>query len=438
MDVSVESTGAIERRLTIKVPATELDQNIQSRLARLAKTVKLPGFRPGKVPLKVVEARFSEQVLQEAAEELIGSSYRDAVVQESVEAAGPPAIEPTTMIRGKDLEYVATLEVFPEIPRVDIKGRKIEKKTCEVESADVDRTIETLRKRRTTWEPGETPAAEDDRLLIDFKGTIDDQPFEGSEAENYPVVIGGGTMLKEFEEQLTGTSVGDSVTVDLTFPEDYPKSEIAGKAAQFNVEVREVGKPGLPELDEDFIKSFGVEEGTEPAFRKQILENLERERDQRIRNDIRMAVIEALIEDNEFDLPGSMVEEEVDRAVMASRTQLQQQGLPSDGPVDRDLFQDSALRRVKVGLVMHEIVKQREIKPDEAAVRKRLDEMASGYDDPQQFINWYREDRSRLAQIEAAVVEDQVVEALIEEAQVTETTVSFETFMNPAGMATAQ
>ncbi len=438
MDVSVESTGAIERRLTIKVPATELDQNIQSRLARLAKTVKLPGFRPGKVPLKVVEARFSEQVLQEAAEELIGSSYRDAVVQESVEAAGPPAIEPTTMIRGKDLEYVATLEVFPEIPRVDIKDRKIEKKTCKVDSADVDRTIETLRKRRTTWEPGETPAAEDDRLLIDFKGTIDDQPFEGSEAENYPVVIGGGTMLKEFEEQLTGTSVGDSVTVNLTFPEDYPKSEIAGKAAQFTVEVREVGKPGLPELDEDFIKSFGVEEGTEPAFRKQILENLERERDQRIRNDIRMAVIEALIEDNEFDLPGSMVEEEVDRAVMASRTQLQQQGLPSDGPVDRDLFQDSALRRVKVGLVMHEIVKQREIKPDEAAVRKRLDEMASGYDDPQQFINWYREDRSRLAQIEAAVVEDQVVEALIEEAQVTETTVSFETFMNPAGMATAQ
>jgi trigger factor len=437
MDVSVESTGAIERRLTIKVPATELDQNIQSRLARLAKTVKLPGFRPGKVPLKVVEARFSEQVLQEAAEELIGSSYRDAVVQESVEAAGPPAIEPTTMIRGKDLEYVATLEVFPEIPRLDIKGREIEKKTCKVESADVDRTIETLRKRRTTWEPGETPAAEDDRLLIDFRGTIDDQPFEGSEAENYPVVIGGGTLLKEFEEQLTGTSVGDSVTVNLTFPEDYPKSEIAGKAAQFNVEVREVGKPGLPELDEDFIKSFGVEEGTEPAFRKQILENLERERDQRIRNDIRMAVIEALIEDNEFDLPGSMVEEEIDRAVMASRSQLQQQGLPSDGPVDRELFQDSASRRVKVGLVMHEIVKQREIKPDEAAVRKRLDEMASGYDDPQQFINWYREDRSRLAQIEAAVVEDQVVEALIEEAQVTETAVSFEAFMDPAGTATA-
>ena len=437
MDVSVESTGAIERRLTIKVPATELDQNIQSRLARLAKTVKLPGFRPGKVPLKVVEARFSEQVLQEAAEELIGSSYRDAVVQESVEAAGPPAIEPTTMIRGKDLEYVATLEVFPEIPRLDIKGREIEKKTCKVESADVDRTIETLRKRRTTWEPGETPAAEDDRLLIDFRGTIDDQPFEGSEAENYPVVIGGGTMLKEFEEQLTGTSVGDSVTVNLTFPEDYPKSEIAGKAAQFNVEVREVGKPGLPELDEDFIKSFGVEEGTEPAFRKQILENLERERDQRIRNDVRMAVIEALIEDNEFDLPGSLVEEEIDRAVMASRSQLQQQGLPSDGPVDRELFQDSASRRVKVGLVMHEIVKQREIKPDEVAVRKRLDEMSSGYDDPQQFINWYREDRSRLAQIEAAVVEDQVVEALIEEAQVTETAVSFEAFMDPAGTATA-
>ena len=437
MDVSVESTGAIGRRLTIKVPAMELDRNIQSRLARLAKTVKLPGFRPGKVPLKVVEARVSEQVLQEAAEELIGSSYRDAVVQESVEAVGPPAIEPTTMVRGKDLEYVATLEVFPEIPRLDIKGCKIECKTCTVESPDVDRTIETLRKRRTTWEPGEAPATKDDRLLVDFKGTIDDEPFEGSEAENYHVVIGAGSLLKEFEDQLTGTSAGDSVTVNMTFPEDYPKSEIAGKNAQFNVDVREVGKPVLPELDEEFINSFGVKEGTEPAFRKQILENLERERDQRIRNDTRMAVIEALVEDNDFDLPVNLVEEEIDRAVTTYRSQLQQQGLPSDAPVDRDLFQDSSLRRVKIGLIMSEIIKRREITPDETAVRERLEEMAAGYDDPQQFINWYREDRSRLAQIEAAVVEDQVIEALMEEAQVTETTVSFETFMNPAESATA-
>ena len=193
----------------------------------------------------------------------------------------------------------------------------------------------------------------------------------------------------------------------------------------------------LPELDEEFIKSFGVEEGDEPAFRKQILENLERERDQRMRNDTRMAVIEALVEDNEFDLPVSLVDEEIDRAIMASRSQLQQQGLPSDEPVDRDLFQDSALRRVKIGLIMSEIIKRREIKPDETVVRERLEEMAAGYDDPQQFIKWYREDPSRLAQIEAAVVEDQVIEALMEEAQVTETTVSFETFMNPAESATA-
>ena len=274
-------------------------------------------------------------------------------------------------------------------------------------------------------------------MLVDFKGTIDDEPFEGSEAENYPVVIGAGSLLKEFEDQLTGTSAGDSVTVNMTFPEDYPKSEIAGKNAQFNVDVREVGKPVLPELDEEFIKSFGVEEGNESAFRNQILENLERERDQRMRNDTRMAVIEALVEDNEFDLPVSLVDEEIDRAIMASRSQLQQQGLPSDEPVDRGLFQDSALRRVKIGLIMSEIIKRREIKPDETVVRERLEEMAAGYDDPQQFIKWYREDPSRLAQIEAAVVENQVIEALMEEAQVTETTVSFETFMNPAESATA-
>ena len=250
-------------------------------------------------------------------------------------------------------------------------------------------------------------------------------------------MIGAGSLLKEFEDQLTGTSAGDSVTVNMTFPEDYPKSEIAGKNAQFNVDVREVGKPVLPELDEEFIKSFGVEEGDEPAFRNQILENLERERDQRMRNDTRMAVIEALVEDNEFDLPVSLVDEEIDRAIMASRSQLQQQGLPSDAPVDRGLFQDSALRRVKIGLIMSEIIKRREIKPDETVVRERLEEMAAGYDDPQQFIKWYREDPSRLAQIEAAVVEDQVIEALMEVAQVTETTVSFETFMNPAESATA-
>ena len=431
MDVSVENTGAIGRKMTVKIPAADFDQNIESRLATLAKTVKLPGFRPGKVPLKVVEARYSEQVLHEAAEELISSSYHDAVVQESVETAGPPSIEPKTMTRGEDLEYVATFEVFPQIPRTDIAGTSIVRKSCQPEEEDVTRTIETLRKRRTIWEAGESAAEEGDRLLIDFKGSVNGEPFEGGEAENYPVILGGSTLLPEFEAQLTDLKTGDQGTVDLTFPEDYPNEELAGQPAKFSVDVREVAKPKLPEIDEDFIKSFGVEEGTDEAFRNQILANLEKECSQKVRSDTHEAVMEALLLGNDFEVPETLIREETERAVTAARGQMQQQGLPADTPVDPEQFRSSAERRVRLGLVMHTIVKQREIKPDDNAVRQRLEDMASSYDDPQQFIKWYSEDRSRLSQVEAAVVEDQVVEALLTDADVTDSEVSFEDLMNP-------
>ncbi|MEO2181140.1 MAG: trigger factor, partial [bacterium] len=397
MDVSVENTGAIGRKMTVKIPAADFDQNIESRLATLAKTVKLPGFRPGKVPLKVVEARYSEQVLHEAAEELISSSYHDAVVQESVETAGPPSIEPKTMTRGEDLEYVATFEVFPQIPRTDIAGTSIVRKSCQPEEEDVTRTIETLRKRRTIWEAGESAAEEGDRLLIDFKGSVNGEPFEGGEAENYPVILGGSTLLPEFEAQLTDLKTGDQGTVDLTFPEDYPNEELAGQPAKFSVDVREVAKPKLPEIDEDFIKSFGVEEGTDEAFRNQILANLEKECSQKVRSDTHEAVMEALLLGNDFEVPETLIREETERAVMAARAQMQQQGLPADTPVDPEQFGNAAERRVRLGLVMHAIVKQREIKPDDNAVRQRLEDMASSYDDPQQFIKWYSEDRSRLS-----------------------------------------
>jgi len=438
MDVSVENTGAIGRKMTVKIPAADFDQNIEARLATLAKTVKLPGFRPGKVPLKVVEARYSEQVLHEAAEELISSSYHDAVVQESVETAGPPSIEPKTMTRGEDLEYVATFEVFPQIPRTDIAGTSIVRKSCQPEEEDVTRTIETLRKRRTIWEADESAAEEGDRLLIDFKGSVNGEPFEGGEAENYPVILGGSTLLPEFEEQLTDLKTGDQGTVDLTFPEDYPNEELAGQPAKFSVDVREVAKPKLPEIDEDFIKSFGVKEGTDEAFRNQILENLEKECSQKVRSDTHEAVMEALLLGNDFEVPEALIREETERAVVAARAQMQQQGLPADTPVDTEQFRNSAERRVRLGLVMHTIVKQREIKPDDNAVRQRLEDMASSYDDPQQFIKWYSEDRSRLSQVEAAVVEDHVVEALLTDADVTDSKVSFEDLMNPTVPDTAQ
>jgi trigger factor len=359
-------------------------------------------------------------------------------VQESVETAGPPSIEPKTMTRGEDLEYVATFEVFPQIPRTDIAGTSIVRKSCQPEEEDVTRTIETLRKRRTIWEAGESAAEEGDRLLIDFKGSVNGEPFEGGEAENYPVILGGSTLLPEFEAQLTDLKTGDQGTVDLTFPEDYPNEELAGQPAKFSVDVREVAKPKLPEIDEDFIKSFGVEEGTDEAFRNQILANLEKECSQKVRSDTHEAVMEALLLGNDFEVPETLIREETERAVTAARGQMQQQGLPADTPVDPEQFRNSAERRVRLGLVMHTIVKQREIKPDDNAVRQRLEDMASSYDDPQQFIKWYSEDRSRLSQVEAAVVEDHVVEALLTDADVTDSKVSFEDLMNPTVPDTAQ
>ena len=245
-------------------------------------------------------------------------------------------------------------------------------------------------------------------------------------------------MLPEFEEQLNGLKTGDQSTVELTFPDDYPNEEIAGQPAKFSIDVREVAKPKLPEIDEDFIKSFGVDEGTDEAFRSQILENLEKECSQKIRSDTHEAVMGALLLENDFEVPEALVREETERSVMAARAQMRQQGLPADTPVDPEQFKNSAERRVRLGLVMHEIVKQREIKPDDNAVRQRLEDMASSYDDPQQFIKWYSEDRGRLSQVEAAVVEDHVVEALLTDADVTDTEVSFEDLMNPTVADTTQ
>ena len=432
MDVSIETTGAIGRRMTIKVPAAQLDSAVSARLSHLARTAKIPGFRPGKVPMKVIESRYADQALAEAADELIGSSYRDAVTGESVETAGPPSIEPKTLVRGEDLEFVASFEIFPTIPRSDIRDMPIERNTCEVGDEDIDRTIETLCKQRTTYTPGDAPAEGDDRVLIDFEGKVDGEVFEGGQANDYPVILGKGALLPEFEEQLTGASAGNDLTIRLTFPEDYPGAAVAGKDAEFAITVKEVGKPQPPQIDEAFIRTFGVEDGLESSFREEIRKNLERERDQRGRAQVRQAVLDALMNDNEFEVPAALVDDEINRAIMAVREQLRQQGLPHDGPIDRANYLDESYRRVRLGLVMHEVVKRREIKPDADRVRARVTEMGSTYDDSEQFARWYYEDKNRLAQVEAVVVEEQAIEELLSEAKITETTITFDEFMRPA------
>lgn len=436
MEVSIETTGAIGRRMTVKVPAEQLDGAVAARLKRLARTAKIPGFRPGKIPMKVIESRFANQALAEAADEIISASYLEAINGESLDAAGPPAIEPKNLARGEDLEFIANFEVFPEVPRTDIRDLPIDRQQCEVVDADIDRTIETLREQRTSFETVDKAAETGDRVVIDFEGRVDGETFEGGEAKDYPVVLGKGALLAEFESGITGARAGEDLTVQLTFPEDYPGAQVAGKGAEFAISVKEVGAPEVPEINEDFIRTFGVEDGSEAAFRQEIRTSLERERDQRARAQIRQAVLEALMRDNEFEVPSALVDEEINRAIMAVRQQLEQQGLPHDTPVDRANYLDESYRRVRLGLAMHGVVKRLEIKPDPDRVRERVVEMGSSYSDPDQFVRWYYEDKNRLAQIESVIVEEQAIEALLEEAKINDTTVSFEEFMRPQPPAT--
>ena len=431
MDVSVESPGPILRRMTITVPAGELDQRIETRISRLAKTAKLPGFRPGKIPRKVIESRFSRQVLQEAVEELIDSSYRDALQEKSIVPVGLPSIEATKMTRGEDLEYVATFEVFPTIGKLNIRGHEIEKPICSVEEVDIDRTIETLRSQHTEWEAKEVPAQSGDRLLINYLGTIEGESFEGGESKDHSVILGQGGLLPEFETELNGQLPGAQLSIATEFPADYPVKAVAGKEALFSVQVKEVAKPRLPDVNEEFFRKFGLSEGNEDAFRSQIRENLAQEADARVKAQLRGSVFDALLDDNEFELPKVLVEEEINRAVTAFRGQMEQQGLPSDRPIDQEHYRESAERRVRLGLVMREAVRERGIKADDFAVRPRIEKLAQSYDDPKRVIDWYYADAARLGQFEGIVVEELLVEQLLEEAKVVEKEMTLQEFMNP-------
>ena len=336
------------------------------------------------------------------------------------------------MAKGEDLEYVATFEVFPAIDKLDIRDHQIEKEIVSVEDEDIDRTIETLRQQRTSWEASEAPAALGDRLLIDYIGTIDDEPFDGGSAEDYAVVLGQGSLLPEFEQGLSDQLTGSEVSIEAKFPDDYPAEAVAGKKANFAVTIKEIGKPVLPDVDGDFISAFGVSDGTEAAFRLQIRENLEREAESRVQAKVRSAVFDALLDGNEFDLPKALVQEEVNRSAEGVRRQLDQQGLPSDQPIDLERYRPEAERRVRLGLVMRESLRDRGIKVDDSKVRPRVEQLAQSYEDPSQVIDWYYADPSRFSQVEGVVLEELLIKELIEEASVVEKKVTLQEVMNPA------
>lgn len=425
MQVSVESVGSIGRRLTISLPAEQLEQAIVSRLQRLTKQVKMPGFRPGKVPMKIIEAEYGGQVIQEATGELIESSYQKALGQEGLRPAGSPKIEPKTMERGQALEYVAEFDVYPEAKKLDLKGQTIERLRCQITEADVDRTIETLRRQQITWNKVDRPAKLDDQIVIDFVGSIDGTEFAGGAAKDTPLVLGSGAMISGFEDQLIGISSGEERTIEVTFPEDYQAPELAAKKAQFVVTTKSVEEPELPEVNDEFVAKLGVENGSVEKLRSDVRDNLEREKQVRQRNVLRDHVLQALVEINDIDVPLGLIEQEINSMKQQEAQQQQSQGLAVTESAN-DVYEASARRRVLLGLVVGEIVREQNITADKDLVRKRVEELAAGYESPDEVIRWHYESPERIQGIQSVVLEEKVVEALLQTATIKEQDIGFQ------------
>ncbi len=431
MQVSVESTGGLERRITVQVPAEQVDQEVDNRLRSISREVRLHGFRPGKVPFKVVKQRFGRQVRAEVADELMRSTFVEAVEQEKLRPAGGPELEVKTLEPGKDLEYSATFEVLPEIEPAPVEEQVIEKPVVEITDADVGAMVERLRKQRMSWSPVERGAAEGDQLVVDFEGTIDGEPFEGNKAEDFTLVLGSGQMIEGFEEPLEGATAGETREVEVTFPDDYHAKQLAGKKALFKVTVKSVSEPVLPEVDEELARSFGVQEGGVEGFYKSVRENLQRELDQRVRARLKEQVIDALLELNPVELPKVLVEQEIDQLIRNAN----EQRPASLGNVNlpRELFEEKARRQVALGLLFGEIVRRDGIKVDDERIEKTLDDLVADYDDPDALKQHYRSNPSIMQQLESLALEEQVIDHLLGKMKVEEKTMAFGELMNPEG-----
>ena len=426
MQVSVEAGEGLERKLKIQIPTETVDVQVESRLKSMLPRVKIDGFRPGKVPLKVVKQHYGAQVFQEVAGELMQSAFRDALEQENLNPAGDPSIDTDGIQQGQPLEFTATFEVYPELTLAPVTGMKLQKIVSSVTDANVDNMVETLRKQRSSWSPVERASTEGDRVMIDFVGRIDGEAFEGGSAEDVPVVIGSGAMIPGFEKNLVGLSAGDETTFKVNFPDDYQAEQLAGKEAEFSVTVKSVDISELPEVDEEFAKAFGVEDGNVDKLRDEIRGNMERELDNRIRVEIKNAVMNQLIESNPIDVPAAIVKQEAE--TLQKQTAVQQPG--AELPVEA--FMEDATRRVKLGLILAEVVKMAEIKPDAEKVRERVEIMSKDYEDPDEFVRYYQSNPELLRGIETLVMEDMVVDWIIDQADVTETERSFDDLMKTA------
>jgi len=428
MQVSVESIGKLERRMQVQVPAERVSKEIAARLQTISRTARLNGFRPGKAPLKVIRQQFGSQVHREVIGELLQSSYAEAVTQKQLAPAGSPRIEPQSMDEGQDLKYVATFEVFPEVVLQPLESLEVDRITAQVSESDIDAMIERLRKQQMKYVAAARPAATGDKVTIDFEGAIDGVPFAGGKGENIAIVLGEGRMLPDLEQGLVGTAPGEKRNVTVNFPADYRAAELAGKSAIFATEIKTVEEPVLPEVDEEFCKSFGVTEGGLTKLREDVAANMRRELEQAIRNRNKAAVMEKLYAANPTDVPNVLLEGQIrDMQVEAMRRAGAKDA--SQAP-PRDPFVEPARRRVALGLLLNDVIRRENLVVDRARVNERLDEMVAAYGDAAAMKRAYMQNAEAMRQVESLALEDQAVDWILEHAKVHEVKSTFKELMN--------
>lgn len=441
MQVSVEATQGLERRLTVSVPVQRIDNEVAKRLQKLTRTAKIDGFRVGKIPMQIIKSRFNAAVYDEVIRDEMGNTLQEALTQEKLYPVGMPEITPLALQPGSDLQYTATFEIYPEIHAVDLQGVTIEKQTTVLDEQDIDNVIDKLKKQAKRWQPVERAAQQGDLVEVSFTGMVDGEVLKEGSAEHFHIVIGAQRLIPGFEEGLIGATLDSEVNLDLKFPEDYPASELAGKPVQFKVKVLGISEGQEPEIDDEFASSLGIKEGGVAAMRAQIRETLQQGAEQIIASRLKEQVLEQWLQRNPVELPKRLIQQEIARLTKQANKNKQSahddhvhgpdcdhdhehHHAHDDAAIDESLLKN-AERNIALGLLFHDAVEKYKLTVDPELVRKEVERMAGSYQDPREVIAWYYSDKNRLAEVETLVLENQLVEKLLEGAQVVENSISY-------------
>ncbi|GAA0791749.1 MULTISPECIES: trigger factor [Pseudomonadati] len=430
MQVSVETTQGLERRLTISVPAEQIEKVVKDNLLREAKRARIPGFRPGKVPASVIEKRYGAAIRQDVTGEIMQRNFIEAIVAEKLNPAGAPVFAPGK-VEGENFEFVATFEIYPEVTLTGLDAITVEQPKAEVNDADVDAMIETLRKQHATYAPVEREAADGDKVKMNFVGSVDGEEFDGGKADDFELQLGSNRMIPGFEAGILGHKTGEEFSIEVSFPEDYHAENLKGKAAKFVITLTEVQAANLPEVNDEFASLFGIADGGLDALKAEIRKNMTRELDQALKANVKEQVITGLLAANDITIPSALVDGEVN--VLRQQAMQRFGGDAKNMPeLPADLFTEQAERRVKIGLLLGEVIKTNELKAEDTRVNALIESMASAYEDPSEVVAYYNGNKELMQNMRNVALEEQAVEALLKTAKVTVKDVAFEEFMNKA------